>query len=129
MGGAIGRRLASLMRELAITQQELSTLSGVGQTEISRIKTGRRQDPSIGTVRALERGLGLPTGSLEMDAEAHPTLEVFLHSPERRALDPPLSASEILSLRYVRWFGSGEEPTVEAWADLIRARRKLQRGL
>lgn len=50
--------LKALREKRVITQEELSRASGVGVATISRLETGRVK-PSIKTMRALARGLGI----------------------------------------------------------------------
>lgn len=45
-------------------QQTLARKSGVGQSDISRIESGRTTNPTIDTVRKLERALKLRPGTL-----------------------------------------------------------------
>jgi len=50
--------LKALREKRVITQEELSSASGVGVATISRLETGRVK-PSIKTIRALARALGI----------------------------------------------------------------------
>jgi transcriptional regulator with XRE-family HTH domain len=57
------RNLAAARRRADLTQEELSDLSGVHPTEVSRIEHGRR-DVRISTVARLAQALGLTPGQL-----------------------------------------------------------------
>jgi len=50
--------LKALREKRVITQEELSTASGVGVATISRVETGRVK-PSIKTTRALAKAFGI----------------------------------------------------------------------
>ncbi len=53
----VARELLALRRTRDVTQARLSELSGVGQSEISRIESGR-SNPTLGTLAALAAPLG-----------------------------------------------------------------------
>lgn len=53
-----------------LTQDELSALSGVPQSRIAEIETGKTQDPQNKTVKALEEALRLKRGTLIFGEEA-----------------------------------------------------------
>lgn len=64
--------LANLIRETrerkGLSQRQLSLLSGISNSEISRIEAGERKNPSPDTLRALAKPLGLSYESLMMAA-------------------------------------------------------------
>lgn len=55
--------LKALREKRVITQEELSTASGVGVATISRLETGRVK-PSIKTTRALAKAFGISSEEL-----------------------------------------------------------------
>lgn len=61
-------RQARLDKEL--TQAELSDRSGVAQSRIAEIESGKTADPNNSTVKALEEALGLRRGTLVFGPEA-----------------------------------------------------------
>jgi XRE family transcriptional regulator, fatty acid utilization regulator len=58
-----GREIRRLRQALGLTLEELAHRCGVSPNYIGSIENGHR-DPSLSTVRALARGLGVTTGEL-----------------------------------------------------------------
>lgn len=56
-----GKALDAKMHELGITAKELSDMSGVYPSYISRILSGKLGDPKWGKARALVHALGMTT--------------------------------------------------------------------
>jgi transcriptional regulator with XRE-family HTH domain len=66
MDAAVARfshALAAARRDANLTQEQLSDLSGIHPTEVSRIERGQR-DVRISTVARLAQALGLTPGQL-----------------------------------------------------------------
>lgn len=61
---AIGQRLQQARLQRAMTQEELSQLSGVTEASISRIENGLVIRPRMMTARALAAALGVDPGWL-----------------------------------------------------------------
>lgn len=59
----LGANLRRMRDERKLTQEELSTRSGVQAGEISRIEAGKR-DPRVSTVLKLAKALRIPPGRL-----------------------------------------------------------------
>lgn len=59
--------LRAARRRRQWTQVQLARRAGIAQSTVSRIEAGRSH-PAIGTVRALERALGLSRGALRLTA-------------------------------------------------------------
>jgi transcriptional regulator with XRE-family HTH domain len=59
----LGRRLIQLRQQQHLSIDELAARSGSGIPEIGGIETGK-VDPSLTTLIALSRGLGLPPAEL-----------------------------------------------------------------
>lgn len=53
-------RIKVILKELDMTQEELSHISGVPQPEISRIANGKKIKIELGTGIKIARGLGKP---------------------------------------------------------------------
>ncbi len=51
-------RIKAILKELDMTQEELSLICGVPQPEISRIANGKKRDIQLGTGIKIARGLG-----------------------------------------------------------------------
>lgn len=60
----MGTRLRSLRERAGLTQTELAQRSGVEQTVISRVESGRTKSPSVSTMRALADALGVSLARL-----------------------------------------------------------------
>src|SRR6266567_3923756 len=76
----IGRRLFNRRRELGYTQAKLSALSGINQSDISKIEHAEA-NPTLDTVAALATALGL-TLALEPASEQVRALGVRGRPPE-----------------------------------------------
>ncbi len=61
--GDLGSNLKAARLERGLTQEDVSMLSGVHETEISRIEAGKR-DPRVSTVRKLAKAVGVRPGVL-----------------------------------------------------------------
>lgn len=59
----LGERLTSRRRQMDLTLEQLSALTGVGPQDIAAIEAGEL-DPTIPTLDALARGLGLSPSEL-----------------------------------------------------------------
>lgn len=58
-------------RKLAnLTQDQLAAKSGLDQTTISSLETGRKCNPSFTTVMKLSRALGIPPEALKFESPA-----------------------------------------------------------
>jgi DNA-binding XRE family transcriptional regulator len=62
----VARELLALRRMRQLTQHRLAELSGVGQSEISRIESGRA-NPTVGTLAALAAPLGADLHLVQRD--------------------------------------------------------------
>jgi transcriptional regulator with XRE-family HTH domain len=58
-------RLREARQRAGLTQEELEAKSGVEQTAISGLETGRIREPRWSTARKLETALGLSHGTLD----------------------------------------------------------------
>jgi transcriptional regulator with XRE-family HTH domain len=63
-------RLREARKRAGLTQEQLEAKSGVEQTAISSLETGRSRDPQLSTARKLESALGLAHGTLVFGDEA-----------------------------------------------------------
>ncbi len=63
-----GEKLSRLRRGEGLTQEELSDASGVAQSTIAQIETGKRERPHPGTLKKLANALGVRTSDLLEDA-------------------------------------------------------------
>lgn len=66
MTTGIGRYLADLRTEKKWSQRELADRSGISNTEISRIESGKRSNPNPSTLRALADALQVEYRDLMM---------------------------------------------------------------
>jgi DNA-binding XRE family transcriptional regulator len=71
----IARELVALRRDKHLTQSRLSELSGVGQSEISRIESGHA-NPTLGTLVALGAPLGATVSFTVLDAPMTPDASI-----------------------------------------------------
>jgi transcriptional regulator with XRE-family HTH domain len=76
-----GREVRRRRKALGITLEQLAERSGLTPNYIGTVENGRR-DPSLSTINALARGLGVPTGELiggvgEMSSEALEAARLF----------------------------------------------------
>jgi transcriptional regulator with XRE-family HTH domain len=62
--------LRAARHRAGLTQEQLQERSGVEQTTISSLETGRVREPVVSTARKLELALGLQHGTLIFEAEA-----------------------------------------------------------
>ena len=74
VGEAVKARLLELCQERNITINKLSSLSGVTQSTVNTIVSGRNRSTTISTIKKLCDGLGI-------------TIEEFFHSELFRDLD------------------------------------------
>ena len=65
---AIGKRILEFCNERQITPNKLCTMSGVIQSTVNSIFSGRSKNPKIATIQSLCEGLGI-------------TLKEFFNSP------------------------------------------------
>ncbi len=64
LGYKIGERLKERRKALQLTQEDVERLSGVPQGTISRLESGKADDPQVSTLRALALTLELSTDAL-----------------------------------------------------------------
>ncbi len=62
-----GEKLNRLRRSKGMTQAELSQASGVAQSTITHIESGKHERPHPGTLRKLARALGVEIADLLED--------------------------------------------------------------
>jgi len=74
IGEAVKERILELCRERDITINKLSTMSGVTQSTVNNIVSGRNNSATISTIKKLCDGLGI-------------TIEDFFHSELFRGLE------------------------------------------
>ena len=74
VGEAVKARILELCQERNITINKLSSLSGVTQSTVNNIVSGRNRSTTISTIKKLCDGLGI-------------TIEEFFHSELFRDLD------------------------------------------
>lgn len=115
-----GERLREARKGAGLTQTQLERLSGISQSMISALEKGERPSPSVETVLALERALGLVPGTLIWDAN-DASLEKFLRSELAKELE--VTDYEARRLRVIRWRAPDEEADLQVWADLLRVVR------
>jgi len=111
-----GHRIKQLREERHLTQDELSDLSGVTRTLISRIEMGDVQSYKEDTLRGFSRAFKMTPGQLSQyllgeSAEATPPLtdDTLLLELKNR-----LNASEIIKLPVRGYINAGTPTTVEA---------------
>ncbi|TNC83473.1 MAG: hypothetical protein CSH37_14030 [Thalassolituus sp.] len=68
----IRRRLTELMQDKRITETELAQRSGVAQSTVNRILSGKIPDPKIGTLDRLARNVGTTLESILIELESQP---------------------------------------------------------
>ena len=56
---AVGKRILEYCRERTITPNKLCTMSGVIQSTINSIFSGRSQNPKLATIQFICQGLGI----------------------------------------------------------------------
>ena len=74
IGEAVKERILALCRERDITINKLSNMSGVTQSTVNNIVSGRNNSTTISTIKKLCDGLGI-------------TIEEFFHSELFRGLE------------------------------------------
>ena len=74
IGEAVKERILELCRERDITINKLSNISGVTQSTVNNIVSGRNNSTTISTIKKLCDGLGI-------------TIEEFFHSELFRGLE------------------------------------------
>ena len=74
IGEAVRERILELCRERDISINRLSSMSGVTQSTVNNIVSGRNRSTTISTIKKLCDGLGI-------------TIEEFFHSDLFRALE------------------------------------------
>ena len=74
IGEAVKERILELCRERDITVNRLSTMSGITQSTVNNIVSGRNNSTTISTIKKLCDGLGI-------------TIEEFFHSELFRNLE------------------------------------------
>ena len=74
IGEAVRERILELCRERDISINRLSSMSGVTQTTVNNIVSGRNRSTTISTIKKLCDGLGI-------------TIEEFFHSDLFRELE------------------------------------------
>lgn len=74
IGAAVKERILELCEERGITINKLSTISGVTQSTINNIVSGRNNSATISTVKKLCDGLEITTGEF-FNAEVFRELE------------------------------------------------------
>ena len=77
IGEAVKERILELCREKNISINKLSTMSGVTQSTVNNIVSGRKRSATISTIKKLCAGLGI-------------TIEQFFDSDLFRDLDQEL---------------------------------------
>ena len=77
IGEAVKERILELCRERDITINRLSNMSGVTQSTVNNIVSGRNNSTTISTIKKLCDGLGI-------------TIEEFFHSELFRGLEQEL---------------------------------------
>ena len=74
IGEAVRERILELCRERDISINRLSSMSGVTQSTVNNIVSGRNRSTTISTIKKLCDGLGI-------------TIEEFFHSDQVRELE------------------------------------------
>ena len=64
LGYKIGERIKAKRKALHMTQEDIERLSGVPQGTISRLESGKADDPQVSTLRALALTLQMSTDDL-----------------------------------------------------------------
>ena len=60
----MGNKIRELREKLNISQEELSSVSGVSRTIISQLETGKREVTTTKTLRRIATGLGTTVSDL-----------------------------------------------------------------
>jgi len=74
IGQAVQERILELCRQRSISVNKLSTMSGVTQSTVNNIVSGRNNSPTVSTIKKLCDGLGI-------------TIEEFFNSELFRGLE------------------------------------------
>ena len=74
IGEAVRRRILELCREREITVNKLATVSGITQSTLNNIVSGRNNSATISTIKKICDGLNI-------------SIEEFFHSPLFRDLE------------------------------------------
>lgn len=82
----IGEFVRAERRKKGLSQRKLALLSGVSNSEISRIEAGQRKKPSPGVLRALAGPLGVSYEALLMHADYLASSEADGVTPSARDL-------------------------------------------
>jgi transcriptional regulator with XRE-family HTH domain len=64
MSGRLGRVLKKLREAKGWSQRELAAKANVGQAYIDQLETGARKNPTMNTIKALTKALGVPVTKL-----------------------------------------------------------------
>jgi len=90
---SLGSIIRKLREEKGFSQRQLASLSGVSNTEISRIESSERKQPSQETLSKLAKCLSISYEELLVAAGYHITsAEAFnpsIHSPEQLIMENP----------------------------------------
>jgi transcriptional regulator with XRE-family HTH domain len=83
----LGAKARRLRKERGLTRQELGDISGLSPNYIGGVELGQR-DPSVSTVEALARGLGIPVAELfgptqPLSEKAIEMARLFSEAPEK----------------------------------------------
>ncbi|MEI6226953.1 MAG: helix-turn-helix transcriptional regulator [Deltaproteobacteria bacterium] len=73
----------ALRKHRNLTQRQLSSLSGIQQSEISRIEAARA-NPTLGTLRVVAGALGADIRLVERTRPSRPSATLRTRSPARR---------------------------------------------
>lgn len=77
IGEAVRERILELCRERDLSINKLCSMSGVTQSTVNNIISGRNRSATVSTIQKLCDGLGI-------------TIEVFFHSPLFQGLEQEL---------------------------------------
>ena len=64
LAAVIGRRIRALRRERRLTQEALGTRIGLDRIYIGELERGQRTNPTLGNLRRIANGLGIPVRDL-----------------------------------------------------------------
>lgn len=131
-GMSIGDRMKARRKELGMSQIELGTASGVGQSNISRIERGETPNPGAGTLAAIATALKTTTEALtgaQLGYDARPILgnlegiaPALAEAKKKAPHIPPDVWEEALLGNGLRWTRATPE-LVRLMADLVIATR------